>query len=580
MGFWSSFCEPPAEQFPNRLLGGTAVAVRRRRMLIALLLLICLIPRVWVAWNWRVCWSDSVWYFQLSEHLGRGEYAQAFGELGLNVYPLILLWLRGTGLDWMVVGQWWSVLMASAVVLPLFGWIRRQFDDQVAVAACLLYALHPKLVAYSPLIIRDSTFWLLFNLSLYLVWRAVTEVRWWLFLTAGLALTLAVHTRSEGWALLIPVVLWSAFRLPSIAGSRRRLVLGTLACLAVIPASVTVVNVTWLRNSPHWEMIRASHVDIVRSWFHCLQKPRASKPATVAPHAPRIDKPQARKAATVPAPRARIDLPPRRALAPPPGREPLSGFTLNRKLAVRYFKAYTYAYGFLGLVGMWGWWRVYFRREHQTLLLMGLSLIAAIWVRYSQVKLDVRYFLPIVLISFPWMGLGLFWIADRVQRRTRRYLTWNRSQRAALLVGILITVGLIGTLDLGLPVRRMMQNRTELGKWVLENVGPNQRIAGNASGLRLVGYYAEGHVRGCPFVQAFKAWRPRVVVLRNDTRNRSVWAASSHILETELGLRYRPVPHHRLPPGSEEILLFVRDEHSRCVGVFHAARRRDRTISR
>ncbi len=86
------------------------------------------------------------------------------------------------------------------------------FDDRLAVIACLVYALHGKLIAISPLIIRDSTFWFLLVLTLYYVWRAVGELRIGFFLAAGVALTLAVHTRTEGWLLLIPLLGWGACR--------------------------------------------------------------------------------------------------------------------------------------------------------------------------------------------------------------------------------------------------------------------------------------------------------------------------------------------------------------------------------
>ena len=90
----------------------------------------------------------------------------------------------------------WSLLISSLVVLPLFGWVRRQFDDRVALVACLLYAVQPKLIAWSPEIMRDPTFWFLFTLSIYLLWRAVTEVRPGWFVAAGVAVALACLKRS------------------------------------------------------------------------------------------------------------------------------------------------------------------------------------------------------------------------------------------------------------------------------------------------------------------------------------------------------------------------------------------------
>ena len=46
-------------------------------------------------------------------------------------------------------------------------------------------------------------------LSLYLLWRAVAEVRLSLFLLGGLAMAMAAMTRTEGLFLLMPLLLWA-----------------------------------------------------------------------------------------------------------------------------------------------------------------------------------------------------------------------------------------------------------------------------------------------------------------------------------------------------------------------------------
>ncbi len=183
-----------------------------------LLALVCFVPRAWIACHWDLVWTDSVTYLHAAEALERGDLRVAFDETGLNVYPVILCGLRRLGVDWTMAGTWWSVLMATAAVLPLFGWVRRQFDDQVASAACLAYAFHGKLTAVSVLIIRDPTFWFLFNLTLYLLWRAATEVRWRLFFGAGLAFTLAGFTPHRGLAASGPAAALAGVPLAGAAG--------------------------------------------------------------------------------------------------------------------------------------------------------------------------------------------------------------------------------------------------------------------------------------------------------------------------------------------------------------------------
>ncbi|HUT10690.1 MAG TPA: glycosyltransferase family 39 protein [Thermoguttaceae bacterium] len=533
MRFWRSLCESPAETFPNRLSGDTVGAVSRRRVLLALLVLVCLVPRVWAALRWNILWADTVTYLEATESLERGDLESAFSVLGLNVYPIILLWLRRLDVDWTAAGEWWSVAMATLAVLPLFGWVRRQFDDRVAAVACLLYALHPKLVAFSPLIIRDPTFWFLFHLTLYLAWRAAVEIRWRLFLAAGAALTLAVHTRSAGWVLLVPVILWPALRVPSAAGRRRRLVLGTMVCVAAIPVSVAVVNATWLRECPRWEMARAAHKNILQRWYESLDEPLAPKPSVLQ---------QETAAPKYPAP---LNVPP-------------SGFTLLRKLAVRFVKAYTYVPLLLALAGLWGWRRVFFRRDHQVVSLMALLMLAMIGIRYSQYGLDIRYFLPVVCVSFPWMALGLSATIDWIARTTQRRIAWSPRRRVWLAAGVVVAVVAAGSFDMKTSAGPLMHQRAELGGWILQRFGPNRSIAAEANARELIVYYARGNFVGKSRLSVIRDLRPDLVVLENNPWNRDYWAACSETLVSRRGLRYDRVDEDRLPPGCRDVLVLVR----------------------
>ncbi len=85
--------------------------------------------------------------------------------------------LHRAGLPWETAAKWYGVVLASLAVLPLFGWVRRQFDDVVAVVACLLYAVHPKLIEWSPEAVREPSFWFFFLLALYGL-CAATDLEW------------------------------------------------------------------------------------------------------------------------------------------------------------------------------------------------------------------------------------------------------------------------------------------------------------------------------------------------------------------------------------------------------------------
>jgi hypothetical protein len=557
MDWWGDWCKSPAADFPNGLSGARPAVLPRRWGMLAVLLVACLVPRAWESWKWDVLSSDTLFYLRATEALERGDYAQAFAELNLNIYPLILLLLRRLDIDWTVTGQWWSVLMASAAVLPLFGWMRRQFDDQVALVGCLLYAAQPTLVAFTPLIIRDPTFWFLMNLSIYLMWRAISEIRCWLFAAAGGALTLAVHTRFEGWLLLVPLALWSAGRLRAAAGARWRLTLATLLCAAMIPLSVTLVNVTWLRDCPQWKLIRDMHGEIAWSWLHSFAAPQVAQ----APPGDEFDGGDALQTRQ-PATRGGAVA----AAGDPDVR--LSGATLARKLGLRIVKTYSYAFGLLTLLGLWGWRRVYVRLEHQALLLMCVLLTAEIWIRYAEGGIDIRYVLPIVLLSFPWMALGLLWSAEWAVWLTQRWMAWGPRRYAMLVTCLLATAALVGLPSMKLALAPRVRQQAVLGRWVLERLGPDQKIASGFREVPLLAYYARGEAVGVflPPASALDepplvgACRPDVILLWTEPSNYERCAVWAETLDRASGLAYRRVPRGCLPANCDQVIVLVRSD--------------------
>ena len=148
---WSELARKPDASFPNRLLNPVgAVVLPARGALLAVLTLSCLAMQTWSASRWHIVWPDSVDYIRVSQALDRGDPQPMVLQFGLNVYPLILTALHRLGGDWEAAGQAWSLAMASLVVLPLFGWLRRQFDDATAAAGSRTLRHPPQVVDLRP----------------------------------------------------------------------------------------------------------------------------------------------------------------------------------------------------------------------------------------------------------------------------------------------------------------------------------------------------------------------------------------------------------------------------------------------
>ncbi|MBT4868033.1 MAG: phospholipid carrier-dependent glycosyltransferase, partial [Planctomycetaceae bacterium] len=202
--------EPPPDRFSGSLSArgeGVSPAPPAKRLITALIIL-CAIPRLLMMWRIDAVCNDAYYYISIADLLDRGQFEGAFEYLNLNVYPVVLLLFHKLGIDWVTGGQLWGVFISSLVVAPMFGWIRHAFNDKVAIVACFLYAIQPQLIEISAEPIREPMFWFFFNLCLYFCWRSVTSVKWWMFVASGITFGLASYTRSEGWLLLLPILLW------------------------------------------------------------------------------------------------------------------------------------------------------------------------------------------------------------------------------------------------------------------------------------------------------------------------------------------------------------------------------------
>jgi hypothetical protein len=570
MDHWKALLSGPTDDFPRG--PAPTPALPWRPWVAVLLLVACIIPRALAAWNWEVLWGDSLRYHYASISLEQGNFEAGFAEFGLNVYPLILIPLRHLGIDWQITGKYFGVLVASCAVLPLWGWLRRMFNDRLAVVACLVYALHGKLIAISPLIIRDSTFWFPLALTLYFVWRAVGELRIGFFIAAGIALTVAIHTRTEGWLLLTPLLGWSAYRWTSARGHRLRLAIGALLCMAVIPATVAAVNFTWLRENPRWEFLRTVHLEMAVNWWNSatgmnLPAPhgdvviseqylfRPTDPPPIAGTSP-----SAKPAAEAPPHFPAIVVP---AVAPPEQSAP--SWVLTRKLLERLAKGYTWVGCVLLVIGVLGGWRVFLRSEHLTIFCMNLLLLAISRIRYWTGGLDLRYFMPMVIVSVPWMALGLEYLIASVRQLFERRRALSPRAMTVIAGSLIAAAVTCSLLDGPMSAAAYMRKHAAMGRWIYNLVGPESAIAGNIDYVTLDTFYSQGRVVGAfgsrdcllgLIPQAITEHMAQFVVLWNEDYLPREYLP---IVEERIShYCYRRVDQKELPAGPDELMVFVR----------------------
>ena len=438
--------------------------VRRRYTTLLLLVLLCLVPRALMAWKIGGICPDAVVYIQVAESFDKGVLDQQH-RFGLNLFPAILMLLHRLGLDWELAGKLWNVAISCLTVLPLYGWVRRQFDDRVALIAGCLYALHSELVRGSPEGIRDPTFWFFTVLSLYLLWRAISELRLPLFLGGGLAMALAAMTRSEGLFLLVPLVLWSirrgngahrAERDAQASALRRRLLLGVMLAAGVLPALLVLAALFWFRGHAPWELIRTKPLDFIEEWMRGCLRWLSGRAAT-----------------DIAAPGMRWT-------------------TMAGRFAAAMVKGMTPLFALFTCIGMAGWWRTWTRREHQAMFCTVLLFLLAIWIHMNVAHdTSARYFLPVVLIMSPFAALGLLACSGRLAGWAEGRGWGAKAGRVASWTPLL----LFGGLALGNVAVCDYRDRAveaELGRWANSEFGPSPALLGPAGTTQVVAYYARG----------------------------------------------------------------------------------------
>ncbi|MGQ9575132.1 MAG: glycosyltransferase family 39 protein [Thermoguttaceae bacterium] len=543
-----SLFHPVPADFPNRLAEPAPFRPRlpRPTPLLVLLVLACLVPRILMATRLPSLCPDGLLYIRLGQKLQQGDIQGGLGPMRLNIYPAVLAALNRLGLPWQQTGKYWGLVVSSLVLLPLFGWIRRQFDDRVASWACLLYALHPELIAWSPETIRDPTFWLVFVLAIYLLWRAVVEVRVGLFLASGCAILLAVLTRFEGFFLLVPLGFWSFWRWLALRQARGRLLVGLALCLAVVPAGVALVNLTWLRPEDRWILPRFGPAERVVPWLRSL----AGQAPAGADFAAALDRPAER----------------------------LSTARMARVFIPTVVKGFTPVFGLLMLLGLWRWRRTWGRRDHQPLFWVSILILSGIWIGlWATNSSCTRYVLPIVVMGLGFGALGWLDFASHLRRLAGRWWDQSRLERP-LAVGL--AAGLLAS---SIPVVlakdcRLRAGQLRLAEWLQQRFGPSPRLAGPNGFTPVVSHYAGGQCRGFahaaswePVSQMLQQFQPDVVLLV-PTRSMGL-ARFNEFLAGIIALGWRRVDPAELPAGCEEIVVLVRAEGAMRLAARHRARR-------
>jgi hypothetical protein len=493
------------------------------------LLLACAVPRAMIAAQIHCICPDGVLYVRLAEALNESRFQQAFEVMELNIYPAILMVLNRLGLSWETAGMLWGLTISCLVVLPLYGWLRRQFDDTVALAACALYVVQPIFIQWSPELIRDPTFWFFFTLTLYLLWRTITEVSVGFSIAAGVSLTLAVLTRFEGLFLLIPLVLWTFWRCLALDSNRLKAKITVCGIISVFafPAIILLINFTLLRNHSQWVSSRLAPLTLIQYWWNGMLN---AAPADAAAGVPSQ-----------------------------------SGVLFTRMVAIYIpvlVKGLSPIFALLMLCGLWRWRRVWARRDNQPLFYTALATMIAAWIHaWCAHESCDRYFLPIVLMASPFAALGLLAISGRllglIERLNNKHVFQSMAVFAPLSVAAVVGWSVIFS-----EHYERRDAEVELAGRIHKQFENTPLIFGSEGVTPVVAYYAKANWTTLTKKMDNKAVLDNITLLQPDvilisaTRRKKL-ADTRQLIDQIQTLDYKEIERSNLPHGMDDVLVVL-----------------------
>jgi hypothetical protein len=287
------------------------------------------------------------------------------------------------------------------------------------------------------------------------MWRAVTEVRYRYFLGVGVTITLAVLTRVEGITLVIPLVLWTFWRFLALRTDRKKLLIGAVFCVGAFPVLLLAVNLAAFHDDLGMAMVRVSPLERIQPWVESLFGLEAGNA---------VD---------------RWD----------------PTMTFGRMLWI-FFPTMTRGlaplFALLMFGGIWGWRRIWIRRDNQALFCTAMVIVFGIWVQlWYDGNISRRYPLPIMLMASPFAALALLALIVRARQVIGR-LGWRtvRGQQAAAVatVAIFVVGGIGHAMKSSDEPRRIT---ADVSRWVRHDFVQPPVIVGPSFMERIVEYYAE-----------------------------------------------------------------------------------------
>jgi hypothetical protein len=309
---------------------------------------------------------------------------------------------------------------------------------------------------------------------------------------------------------------------------RKKLLVSAALCVAMFPLLLVLVNMAWLYGHSGWTTVRVSPLVRAHVWLESLFDGESA--------------------------------------------EGVGGrLTLGRMIWIfipTMTRGLSPLFAILMFGGIWGWRRVWGRRDHQALFGAAVIVLGGVWVQlWYDRTICPRYAMPIVLMAAPFAALGLLGLADRLVRMARQ-LRWERKGQIVVLATaatVIVAVNLGVSLTSSRSYFKTRRIEVDTGRWLGREFPAPLRIVGPLGVAPVVSYYAGGDASHTTFrwdasdaaILAMVKQRKADVVILRPSRQLTPKRCLA-LVERMRWLGLAPVGADILPDASDEFHLLVR----------------------
>jgi hypothetical protein len=192
---------------------------------------------------------DGPLYIATAQKIASGSLKEGIGSFHMPYYPLLIVFVHYIVPNWVVAAHLVALFTSVFTLIPLYLLTRDSFARESAVGACIAFTLMPLSNHLSVEVIKDPSFLFFFAWAVYFAQRAIHSKKPIYFFLASLFSLLSILFRLEGIIIFVAYVCFLLFLILRKAEERIPLLIGMLVYLGF---PVLIAGISFLIVGAGW----------------------------------------------------------------------------------------------------------------------------------------------------------------------------------------------------------------------------------------------------------------------------------------------------------------------------------------